>query len=152
MTIYKSFSSAATKRLGAQLARKIAKRGPRARATVLALQGELGAGKTTFVQGFVRGLGVKKRAVSPTFILIRSFKLQVLSFTKLYHIDAYRIKNPREFYHLGLEGILGDPHNIVLIEWADRIKKFLPKKTIWLEFRHGKKEHERTVRIQNLRT
>lgn len=105
-----------------QIAAKLAKKGI---ASVFALSGELGAGKTTFVQGFAKGLGIKEKIISPTFVLIRQHKIP--NTTKvLYHIDLYRIE---ETANLGLEEIWSDPNNIILIEWAEKLKK-LPKGTI----------------------
>lgn len=123
-------------------------------ATVLALQGQLGAGKTMFVQGFFRGLGLRKRAQSPTFIIMRRHSLRAGRsgtgasggfFKNVFHLDAYRLKDPEQLAALEFEKILSDPHNIVLIEWAERAKKILPNDTIWLTFRHGKKEEERSI-------
>lgn len=105
-------SSEETKQFAANLAKKF-NRG------ILALSGELGSGKTTFAQGFARGLGIKEKIISPTFIIIRQYP------TNFYHIDLYRVEN---FQELGLEEILANPNNIVLIEWAEKIKD-LPKNT-----------------------
>lgn len=92
---------------------------------VIALTGELGAGKTTFTQGFAEGLGIKDKIISPTFVLIRQHG------KNFYHIDLYRLEN---FKDLGLEEIISDPNNIVLIEWAEKIKKILPKSTTFINF------------------
>ena len=103
-----------------------------ARATkgrIFALTGELGAGKTIFVQGFAKGLRIKDKIISPTFILIRQHKIPVTT-EILYHIDLYRLDNIRDLKSLGLEEILSDPNNIVLIEWAEKAQKFLPKNTV----------------------
>ncbi len=97
---------------------------------VVALNGDLGTGKTTFVQGFAKGLGIKEIITSPTFVLIRQHKIPKT--TKfLYHIDLYRIDNLTGF---GLEEILSEPENLVLIEWAEKIKHLLPKDTIHIKF------------------
>ena len=90
---------------------------------ILALSGDLGAGKTTFVQGFAKGLGIKGKIVSPTFVLIRQHSIPN-SKRFLYHIDLYRIKG--DFKGLGLEEILSSPENIVLMEWAEKLEN-LPK-------------------------
>jgi len=116
-------------------------------ALVFALTGDLGSGKTTFVQGFLRGLGVKKRTTSPTFIIFRRFALSHLLFANLYHADAYRLKKAKDLSALGFKGILDDPKNIVLIEWAEKIKKILPKNTIWIKFSHGKGELDRIIKL-----
>ncbi len=112
---------------------------------MLALTGELGSGKTTFTQGFLRGLGVRRGGTSPTFILMRRHALRSGRFKNVYHIDAYRIKDPDEFLSLGLKEILADPQNIVLIEWAEKLKKLLPKNAARLYFHHGKKEKSRNI-------
>jgi len=124
-------------------------------ATVFALQGDLGAGKTTFVQGFLKGLGSKKRATSPTFVLMRRHALAgggvpratQKKFKNVFHIDAYRLKKPQHLAALDLDVILNEPGNIVLIEWPEQAKKFLPKSTAWIKFKYGKKENERTITI-----
>lgn len=123
-------------------------------ATVFALQGDLGAGKTTFVQGFLKGLGSKKRATSPTFVLMRRHVLGgrrgaggQKKFKNVFHIDAYRLKKPEHVAALTLDVILNEPYNILLIEWPEQAKKFLPKKTTWIKFKYGKKENERIIAI-----
>ena len=112
---------------------------------VLALCGELGAGKTTFTQAFARALGVKKRILSPTFLIMKRFPLTQSIFQNLYHIDAYRV-GTSDLKKLDIEKILNGP-NIVLIEWADRVKKILPKGTVWIKFEHGARENERQITI-----
>lgn len=136
-------SSAQTKKLAEFLASVVAsrKRNNPKNALVFALAGDLGSGKTTFVQGFLRAMGVRKRITSPTFTIIRNYKLA-------HHIDCYRIHKPAELLKLGFKEIINNPQNVVLIEWADRIKKLLPKKTIWLNFSHREKEQERIIKIK----
>lgn len=93
---------------------------------VLFLQGELGSGKTTFTQGLAKGFGIKKRIISPTFILMRVYKIDNQNQIKyLYHVDLYRIKYPSEIEDLGLYEIIGKPENIVAIEWPEKLKKDL---------------------------
>ncbi len=149
MNIVKTFSSASTKAVARKLARQITNpkfQIPNGKgAFVIALNGELGSGKTTFVQGFVLGLGIKKRATSPTFIIFRRFAISHSQFANLYHVDAYRIKNPKDLATLEFDAILSNPKNIILIEWAENIKKILPKNTLWVRFRHGKGENERLL-------
>ena len=129
-------------------------REPNRRATVLALRGDLGAGKTTFVQGFMKALGVKHRITSPTFVIFRKYPLKShvsnvarQMFNNAYHFDLYRIHKPKELLDLGFQKILKDPHAIVLIEWPERVKKILPKNIILLNFKHGKNEKERIINI-----
>ncbi|MBU1179054.1 tRNA (adenosine(37)-N6)-threonylcarbamoyltransferase complex ATPase subunit type 1 TsaE [Patescibacteria group bacterium] len=98
-------------------------------ACVIALSGDLGAGKTVFVQGFAKALGIKDKITSPTFVILKKFK-------NLVHIDAYRIDNPKEILYLGWEELVNNPENIILVEWAEKVKKILPKNTIWIKFEH----------------
>lgn len=147
MITHQSCSSAATEKLGERLVKRVLRRKPQKQAVLVGLVGELGSGKTTFVQGFFRGLGIRERALSPTFVIMRRLKLRSKKFENLFHVDAYRIKNSREIIQLGLNEIVGNPRNIVLIEWADRLKKILPRGIIRLRFRHGKKENRRTIRV-----
>ncbi|MCR4324986.1 MAG: L-threonylcarbamoyladenylate synthase [Candidatus Curtissbacteria bacterium] len=91
---------------------------------VVAISGELGAGKTIFVKGIALGLGIKKRIVSPTFTIVRTYKLKS---AYLHHIDLYRGNSIEDFETLGLPEIFANDA-IVVIEWAQRIKKHLPKK------------------------
>lgn len=115
---------------------------------MLALTGELGSGKTTFVQGFAKGLLVKERILSPTFILLREFRVRHPFFHTLYHIDCYRLDNPvPELLHLGFKEIIADPRAFVLVEWADRIKKILPRNVLWIGFSHGDR-NKRSITIQ----
>jgi tRNA threonylcarbamoyladenosine biosynthesis protein TsaE len=117
-------------------------------ALVLALSGDLGAGKTTFVQGFLRGAGIRKKITSPTFIIVKSYKVKgYKDYKKIYHIDCYRIHKPKDILNTGIGGILNNPENIVLIEWPERIKKLLPKKIIAINLKHGKKENERELNL-----
>ena len=94
---------------------------------VIGLVGDLGGGKTTFLQGFAKGLGIKEKILSPTFIIIRKIK-------NFYHIDCYRIKKAKELLDLGFRRIISSPGNIVAIEWADRVKSLLPKNYILVKF------------------
>jgi len=95
---------------------------------IFALTGELGAGKTTFVQGFAKGFGITEKIISPTFVLIRQHRIPKNK-KALYHIDLYRLDSTEDFKQLGLSEILSDRDNIVLIEWAEKLKE-LPKETV----------------------
>lgn len=148
MTVIMTKNAGQTQKVAALLASE-ARGVSTAHALVLALSGELGAGKTTFVQGFCRALGIKDRITSPTFVLMKIYKLakKKLKFEHLVHIDCYRIERADELMHLGLDNILADSDAIVLIEWANRIKSALPDDAIVLEMRHGEKPSERTIEI-----
>src|SRR3972149_6371294 len=116
------------------------------RCVVLGLTGDLGAGKTTFVRAFARAMGIKKRILSPTFLIMKRFPLPPDNrFRNLFHIDAYRI-GVSDLRELGIEEVL-QGQNIVLVEWADREARTLPRGTIWLRFKHGDKANERKITI-----
>lgn len=142
----RSSSVTETKRLAAGLARHILRLGPKRKATVLALRGELGAGKTTFVQGFLSGLGLKRPSPSPTFVLWRRFAMRRGGFTSVFHVDAYRIKKANELFSLGLGEILAEPEHIVLLEWPERLGRRLPRDARRVEFKHGRRAEERTIK------
>ena len=127
-------SAKETQELGKVLAKEILKQDLNKTVMVLALRGDLGGGKTTFLQGFAKGLGVKKKILSPTFVIMKRFKINIKHFKNFYHIDYYRIKNEKDILELGLKEIISDPKNIVAIEWSERIKKILPKSTIIIKF------------------
>jgi len=131
---YFTNSPTQTKKLGGVIAKKILQRKARKTANVLGLEGDLGGGKTTFLQGFAKGLGIKEKILSPTFIIIKRFKIKDLRFKNFYHIDCYRIKRPKDILDLGFKKTISDPKNIVAVEWADRIKNILPKNTILVKF------------------
>lgn len=113
----------------------------KSRPIVLALEGELGSGKTTFVQGLARSLGVRGKIQSPTFVLAKWHKLSRRHdpFRRLVHIDAYRLESSAEAERLGLREILRDPDALVVVEWAVRIRKLIPRNAVWIKFRHGVK-------------
>jgi tRNA threonylcarbamoyladenosine biosynthesis protein TsaE len=152
---FSSRSAAETKKIAGEIALTLLAARPRG-ARVLALTGDLGAGKTTFVQGLLRALGIKSKVLSPTFILMQSFKVLTFkgrqaSVSRFWHIDCYRIDHPQELKILGLAAILKDPHALVVVEWAEKIKEILPNDAIWIQFEYGKRENERaiTVKLKN---
>ena len=114
-------------------------------AVVLELQGDLGGGKTTFLQGFAKELGIKEKILSPTFVLIKRFSISKKPFKNFYHIDCYRINNVKDIEELGLKDIIINPENIVAIEWSERIKKKLPKLTIIIKFNFINKNKREVV-------
>lgn len=111
---------------------------------VICLYGDLGSGKTTFSQGVAQGLGIQSRLLSPTFIIVRRY--DVMDNRLLYHIDLYRLNNEDELAALGFSEMLEDPNAIVIIEWAEKLKRLLPKERIDIHFRtfEGEK-HEITI-------
>lgn len=115
-----------------QIAKKLAQKYRQGK--VLALIGPLGAGKTTFTQGFAQGLKIQNRLISPTFVLMRQYQLPQNPQGKLFHIDLYRLDNISQIDDLGLSEIFANPKNIVLIEWAEKLKK-LPENTVTISFK-----------------
>jgi tRNA threonylcarbamoyladenosine biosynthesis protein TsaE len=102
---------------------------------ILCLYGELGSGKTTFIQGLACGLGIKKRIVSPTFVFMKRYAIRGTQ-DIFYHIDLYRIEKFEDTRSLGLEEIFADPNGIIAIEWAEKITKILPKKRMDIQFNY----------------
>lgn len=96
-------------------------------AVVIGLEGELGAGKTCFIKAFAKGLGIKKRLTSPTFVLMKKYG-------NFYHIDCYRIKSYKDILALDFQEIISNPKNVVVIEWAEKIHRALPRNKIWMKF------------------
>jgi tRNA threonylcarbamoyladenosine biosynthesis protein TsaE len=127
-----------TKSLGKEVASKLEG------GEVFALSGELGSGKTTFVQGFAEGLGVKGRIISPTFILMRKYKVGDKDF---YHIDLYRLEEniENEVIHLGISDIWKRPENVVIIEWAEKIKEMIPESAKWIKFENLGGENRKII-------
>lgn len=99
---------------------------------VVALEGDLGAGKTTFVQGIANGWGSLDQASSPTFVLVNVYRRP--DGQRLYHLDAYRLENAAEAWDLDLEQMLAD--GPLVIEWANRIKGALPAENLWIRMRY----------------
>jgi|SRR4051812_12192778 tRNA threonylcarbamoyladenosine biosynthesis protein TsaE len=100
---------------------------------IIALIGDLGAGKTTFTQGFAEGLGITDKIISPTFVLMRQHQLPN-SECWLFHLDLYRLEGNISISQLGLDEIFSEEKNIILIEWAEKVLDQLPQKTIKINF------------------
>jgi tRNA threonylcarbamoyladenosine biosynthesis protein TsaE len=126
---------------------------------IICLSGDLGSGKTTFAQGVLRGLKAKGRYTSPTFVIMKYYKKKSpISKSKfpnksqitkpkiqnIYHIDAYRV-GAKDILELGWEEIIAGENNIVIVEWAERIKKIIPKKAVWMKFGHLGKDRRKIV-------
>jgi len=134
-----------TKEFAENLAKEVLKKGLQKEAVVFGLIGELGSGKTTFVQGFAQGLDIQEKITSPTYVIQKRFSLSSggSSFKNFYHIDAYRLENGEDLLALGFKDILAQKQNIIIVEWADRVKKILPKSAKFLHFRIvGENERE----------
>lgn len=107
---------------------------PRDRATVIALSGDLGAGKTTFVQGAALTLGVRESVQSPTFVIEKIYALDGQKFSRLIHIDAYRLKSAHELRILGFEELLRDGRDIIMLEWPEQVRGAIPRDALTIRF------------------
>jgi tRNA threonylcarbamoyladenosine biosynthesis protein TsaE len=99
---------------------------PQDAAVVIALIGDLGAGKTVFSQAVGEHLGVRDLIQSPTFLIEKIYELHKASWEHLVHIDAYRLESPVELVSLGWEAIIKRPENLIIVEWADKVESILP--------------------------
>ena len=153
-----------TRRIGEDLAREISGFKSKEKfALVMALEGELGAGKTTFVQGFARGLKLENKITSPTFVLfkiypIRPFEipqdrqaqgrpLRIKSFFRqMIHVDCYRLRDHKDLAAIGFKEEIRNKENIILVEWSDRVQPILPERHIKVHIDHLS-ENERKITI-----
>lgn len=151
---------------------EILKRKNKGRAIVIAIEGDLGAGKTTFTQGMAKAIGIKDNITSPTFVLIKKYEvtppqsspyvkpaLPVIApqlrrggekegFKNLFHIDCYRIEKPWQLQELGFEEIISNPKNIIVIEWPEKIAEILPDDAIKIKFEFIE-ENKRKILFNN---
>ena len=109
---------------------------------LLCLQGDLGAGKTTFTQGLAEGWGSVDPVSSPTFVMVNLYRAQ--DGTPLYHMDAYRIESLPEAAQIGIDDMLAE--GALILEWPERIEALLPTERIWLTLTHIS-ETEREIAI-----
>ena len=99
--------------------------------SIISLNGNLGAGKTTFAQGFARGMGIKQHVGSPTFKLVSEYSGEKM---KLFHVDCYRLNGIEDFLNMGGENLLFPKNGVCLFEWASIIDGVLPYNTIIIDF------------------
>jgi tRNA threonylcarbamoyladenosine biosynthesis protein TsaE len=130
-------SPEATRKVAAGLAAKLRP------GSVLALHGELGAGKTCFIQGLAEALGAERTVTSPTYTLINEYPGRL----KLNHIDFYRIRAAHDALSMGLDEYF-DSDAVTAIEWAERIAPLLPERTIHIEIKPGPSANERVITIR----
>ena len=110
--------------------------------TVIALHGDLGAGKTCFIQGLAVAMGIMDPITSPTYTLIGEYEGRM----KLHHIDLYRLANSVEALGIGLEEYL-ESDGITAIEWAERAEEILPKSMLHVSIEKGRDEMSRQIEI-----
>jgi tRNA threonylcarbamoyladenosine biosynthesis protein TsaE len=101
---------------------------------VIALEGNLGSGKTVLAQGIGIGWGATTSLISPTFVIIRRHTRNQDN-GYFYHVDLYRIASPTEAEHLGLTEMLGDPGAVCVVEWAEHAADLFPAETLWVSLR-----------------
>src|SRR6266513_621872 len=137
VAMFISNSPAETEALGRRLAEDVGV------VSFLALQGELGSGKTLFTRGFVAGMGSKATVASPTFTIVHEYRDGRLS---VYHFDFFRVENRQSLGRLGLDDyFFGD--GVSVIEWADRFAEFIPEQARWILF-EIKSENQRAITFQ----
>ncbi len=132
-----------TKKFAGEFLNELPKNGKRA--SVVGLHGSLGAGKTAFVQCVAEILGVDEHVTSPTFVILKNYKLQTKNYKLLIHIDAYRLTKGEELQKLGFGELLSNPQNLIFVEWPEHVKEALPTDYTKLHFEFV---DETTRRIQ----
>ena len=128
--VYKTTSASQTKKIGYELGQKLKAGG------LVLLTGDLGAGKTTFIQGLAKGIGVRQRVNSPTFIIARRYKLDDNFF---FHIDLYRLTSSEEVENIGISE-MWQKGNVVCIEWPELVEKSAPK-AVKVKFTNADENH-----------
>ena len=122
--IYKTHSEEETQQIAFTLAKEYINQG-----VIIALYGDLGAGKTSFSKGFARGLGIVEKVISPTFVLMRQYLIPETQ-KQFYHLDLYRLEDNIDPLKSGLDEIFQNADNLVLIEWAEKIESSLPRNVL----------------------
>ena len=90
------------------------------------------------MQGFAKGLGIKEKILSPTFVILKKFLVKKNA--SFYHIDCYRLKNEKDILELGFKEMISNPDNIIAVEWPEKIKKVMPKDSFFIDFAFIDKE------------
>ena len=135
---YESFSRDETERIGLKLSSKL--RGKE----IISLYGGMGMGKTTFVRGLMNGLQTIDDVSSPTFSLVNEYN----GIYKVYHFDMYRVRNEDDLYSTGFYDYIDN--GILIIEWSENIKEFIPKSAIKVKIESGKGENYRKILIDGV--
>jgi len=152
--VFESNNKKQTKQIGKILAEELNnKRSLKSKkeALVVGLAGDLGSGKTTFVQGMAGGLGIKNKITSPTFVIMKKFRIKGTSSNKaffdfFYHFDFYRLNSKKDFKIAGIESALREKRSLVAVEWPNRIKGFTPANFLKIEIIH-KGLKKRSIKI-----
>ena len=133
-----SSSCEQTVKIGENLAAKLSG------AEIIALFGDLGAGKTAFTRGLCKGLDVKNDVYSPTFAIVNEYKGKY----NVYHFDMYRVKTMDDLYSTGYFDYLNN--GVLIIEWSENIESILPKDAIRININYGEKENERILKFESV--
>lgn len=142
--VFVTRSAQETRAFGEKVARTITP------GTLLCLRGDLGAGKTTLVQGLLEGLGAARPYVSPTFVIMKEYALPQVTTTgigRIYHCDAYRVEE-KDFESLGFVEWCTDPQGLVILEWPERIRNILPEKRVEIVLK-SLSESEREIEMRD---
>ncbi len=118
-------------------------------ATLIALSGDLGAGKTTLVQAIAKELDITESVISPTFVIMKSYPVKIKNYKikNLIHIDAYRLNHSNELLKLGWQELFENPDNLIIIEWPEQVPECIPEHGICrIELSH-KDEETRGIKI-----
>lgn len=110
---------------------------------VLALHGELGSGKTCFVQGLALALDISQPVTSPTYTLVNEYRGRL----PLYHLDLYRINDPDELFGVGFEEYVETPEGLTVIEWAERAGNLVPENAVHVRFETGETPDDRVISV-----
>ncbi|HFC76838.1 MAG TPA: tRNA (adenosine(37)-N6)-threonylcarbamoyltransferase complex ATPase subunit type 1 TsaE [Candidatus Moranbacteria bacterium] len=109
---------------------------------IVCLEGDLGAGKTTFSQGILQGLGAEGPYTSPTFIVMKEYRIEnnqikngKQGVKKIYHLDTYRVETS-DILDLGWNELVANKNNVIIIEWSEKIKEIIPDNSFWVKFKH----------------
>ena len=129
-----------TEALGARLARALEP------GAVVAFTGDLGAGKTAFVRGLARGLGIRDRVTSPTFTVVNEYEGGRLP---LFHFDLYRLGSADELFDIGWEDYLARG-GVCAVEWSERMEELLEPGTIRVDLRRGEDEDRRVITVEGV--
>ena len=133
-------SAQETEALGQELVQKMAP------GTVIAFSGDLGAGKTAFVRGRARGLGIPARVTSPTFTIVNEYEGGRLP---LFHFDMYRLHSSEELFDIGWEDFLARG-GICAVEWSENILDALEPDTIYIDIRRGEGDDQRIITVKGM--
>ncbi len=143
MKQYTTHSAEETRELGKEIAKTLRPK------TLVCLTGDLGAGKTTLVQGLLEELGAERPYVSPTFVIMKQYDLETSNangIVRIYHADAYRVET-KDFETIGFSEWLSDPEGLTLLEWPERVAELLPPQCIEISLK-SVSETDREISVE----